>query len=169
MAACGRPGPAARAEIGSVDGRCRGRRAGRRRQATQPPPCTICGRPHPGKGKRREWCGAWSDAAICPASVAAANHRGPAWEFADRVHINAACSRHVGAAWLSRSRLADCCAMSSFRSPHLLAALARLRRHGRSPIHTALDQQGPDDAGRLVGQGNGDQHRWLARQHPCQP
>src|SRR3954470_22051500 len=45
----------------------------------------ICGRPLPGKGKLQDCRGAWSDAAICPASGAAANRRGPVWEFADRV------------------------------------------------------------------------------------
>ena len=51
--------------------------------------------------------------------------RRPAWEFADRVHINAAYSRYGVAHWLSRSRLADCCAMLSFRSPYASAAAAR--------------------------------------------
>src|SRR3712207_2767517 len=95
--------------------------------------------------------------------------RRPAWEFADRVHINAAYSRYVVAAWLSRSRLADCCAMSSLRSPYASVAAAGLRRHGRNPVRAALDQQGPDDAGRLVGQGDGDQHSRLAREPPRQP
>src|SRR3954465_3877929 len=55
--------------------------------STNPPadPCPICGRPLPGKGKLQDCRGAWSDAAICPASGAAANRRGPVWEFADRV------------------------------------------------------------------------------------
>ena len=79
--------------------------------------CNICGRPFLGKGKLQDCRGAWSDAAICPASGATANCRGPVWEFADRVQINAACSKHVVADWLSRSRLADRCAIPSFRSP----------------------------------------------------
>src|SRR4051794_6629562 len=83
--------------------------------------------------------------------------------------ITAAYSRYGVAHWLSRSRLADRCAMPSFRSPHALAAPARLRGRRRSPINAPLDQQGPDDAGRLVGQGHGDQHLRLARQHPRQP
>ncbi|HEY0421634.1 MAG TPA: lyase family protein [Acetobacteraceae bacterium] len=86
----------------------------------------ICGRPRLGKGKRWDGRGAWSDAAICPAFGSTASCRGPVWEFADRVHINAACSRHVGAAWLSRSRLADRCAIPSFRSP--------LRPRGRDQL-----------------------------------
>ena len=55
----------------------------------------------------------------------AAMSRRPAWEFADRVQIKAACSRHGVAHWFSRSRLADCCAMLSFRSPHASAVTAR--------------------------------------------
>src|SRR3712207_3678221 len=92
--------------------------------------------------------------------------RRPACEFAERVQIKVAYSqikvaysKYGVAAWLSRSRLADCCAMLAFRSPDASAAAAYLRRHGRSLVRAALDQQGPDDAGRLVGQGDGDQHR----------
>src|ERR687893_2574811 len=95
--------------------------------------------------------------------------RRPAWEFAERVQIKVAYSKYGVAAWLSRSRLADCCAMLSLRSPYASVAAAGLRRHGRSLVRTALDQQGPDDAGHLVGQGDGDQHPRLAREHPRQP
>src|SRR4051794_41257431 len=84
---------------------------GRGHCARTPDPCTICGRPLPGKGKLQDCRGAWSDAAICPASGAAANRRGPVWEFADRVQITAAYSRYGVAHWLSRSRLADRCAI----------------------------------------------------------
>src|SRR3954471_18117966 len=49
--------------------------------AHSPDPCNICGRPLPGKGKLQDCRGAWSDAAICPASGAAANRRGPVWEM----------------------------------------------------------------------------------------
>src|SRR4051812_10127746 len=42
------------------------------------------------------------------------------YKFADRVQITAAYSRYGVAHWLSRSRLADRCAMPSFRSPHTL-------------------------------------------------
>src|SRR6476619_4993963 len=85
------------------------------------------------------------------------------WQIAD---LN---SKYGVAAWLSRSRLADCCAMSSFRSPYASVVAAGLRRHGRSPVRAALYQQGPDDAGHLVGQGGGNQHAWLAREHSRQP
>ena len=95
--------------------------------------------------------------------------RRPAWEFAERVQIKVAYSRYVVAAWLSRSRLADCCAMSSVRSPYASVAAVGLRRHGRSLVRPALDHQSPDDAGRLVGQCSGDQHARLAREHLGQP
>src|SRR4051794_3536164 len=83
--------------------------------------------------------------------LCAAIDRRTAWEFAERVQIKVAYSKYDVADWLSRSRLADCCAMSSFRSPYASVAAAGLRRHGRSPVRAALDQQGPDDAGHLVG------------------
>src|SRR3712207_9182346 len=85
--------------------------------------------------------------------------RRPAWEFADRVQITVAYSRYGVAGWLSRSRLADCCAMLSLRSPYASVATAGLRRHGRSLVRAALDQQGPDDAGHLVGQGDRSEER----------
>ena len=51
--------------------------------------------------------------------------RRPVWEFADRIQITRsmleahpeACSKHSGKPWLSQPRLADCCAILSFRSP----------------------------------------------------
>ena len=43
--------------------------------------------------------------------------RRPVWEFADRVQITQACSKHCGKPWLSQPRLTDCCAIRSFRSP----------------------------------------------------
>src|SRR3954471_23393026 len=60
------------------------------------------------------------------------------YKFADRVQIKAAYSRYGVAHWLSRSRLADRCAMPSLRSPHALAAPARLRGRRRSPITPPL-------------------------------
>jgi hypothetical protein len=53
--------------------------------------------------------------------------------------------------------------------PPALTAAISLCCRDRSLIYPALDQQGPDDAGRFVGQGHGDQHLRLARQHPRQP
>src|SRR3954462_5637268 len=95
--------------------------------------------------------------------------RRPAWEFAERVQIKVAYSKYGVAAWLSRSRLADCCAMSSFRSPYASVAAAGLRRRGGSLVRAAFAQQAQDDGGHLVGQGGGDQHTGLAREHPRQP
>src|ERR1700745_69866 len=80
-----------------------------------------------------------------------------------------ACSKHCGKPWLSRPRLADCCAILSFRSPYALATAISLRRRGRSSVNPAFDQQSPDDASHLVGQGDGDQHLRLAGQHLRQP
>ena len=40
--------------------------------------------------------------------------------------------------------------------PYAVRIVVSLRRHGRSSIGAAFDQQGPDDAGHLVGQSNGD-------------
>ena len=80
-----------------------------------------------------------------------------------------ACSKHSGKPWLSRPRLADCCAILSFRSP------SRPRDRGQptpprpSSVGATFDQQGPDDAGHLVGQSNGDQHFRLASQHLRKP
>src|SRR4051794_30063970 len=120
---------------------------------------TICGRPLPGKGNFLFNDAATSEVSTFSLHDALPICRGPVWEFADRVQITAAYSRYGGAHWLSRSRLADRCAMPSFRSPHALAAPARLRGRRRRPINAPLDQQGPDNAGRLVGQGHGD-HLW---------
>ena len=75
------------------------------------------------------------------------------------------CSKHCGKPWLSRPRLADCCAIFSFRSPYALATAISLRSRGRSSVNPAFDQQSPDDTGHLVGQGHGDQHLRLAGQH----
>src|SRR5689334_5726038 len=48
--------------------------------------------------------------------------RRPAWKFAERVQIKVAYSKYGVATWLSQSRLADCCAMSSFRPPYASVA-----------------------------------------------
>ena len=53
--------------------------------------------------------------------------------------------------------------------PHVLAIVVSLRRHGRSSVGATFDQKGPDDAGHLVGQSNGDQHFRLASQHLRKP
>src|SRR5918912_128840 len=99
---------------------------GFRRQPADP--CNICGRPLPGKSKLQDCRGAWSDAAIWPASAAAANRRGPVWEFADRVQIKVAYARYGVAHWVSRSRLADRYAMLAFRSAPRLRGSDALTR-----------------------------------------
>src|SRR6476620_10496552 len=53
--------------------------------------------------------------------------------------------------------------------PYVLAIVGSLPRRGRSSVGAAFDQQGPDDAGHLVGQSDGDQHFRLARQHLRKP
>ena len=143
------------------------RRAGSRRQWAGP--YNICGRPLLGKGKRQDCRGAWSDAAICPASGATASCRGPVW---DSRTGSKSTPRARGT--LLQPGYPDPVSptvvpyLPSAR-PYALAALARLRGRSRSFINATLDQQGPDDAGCLVGQGHGDQHLGLARQHPRQP
>ena len=56
-------------------------------------------------------------------------------------------------ALFSRPRLADCCAILSFRSPYALATAISLGCRGRSSV-AAFDQQSPDDTGHLVGQSH---------------
>jgi len=80
-----------------------------------------------------------------------------------------ACWKHSGFLWLSRPRLADRCAILSYRSPYAPAVAIGLHRCGRSPVNTAFDQESPDHAGHLVGQGHDDQHLRLAEQHLSQP
>ena len=41
--------------------------------------------------------------------------------------------------------------------------------HHRPPIFLIFRQHGPKTARYLVGQGDGDQHAWLARKHFVQP
>ena len=97
------------------------------------------------KGKRWGRCGAWSDAVICPAFDAAGKTAAGLYGSSRTGSKSPkACSKHSGKPWLSRPRLADCCAILSFRSPHALAIVVSLRRHGRSSVGATLDQQGPE-------------------------
>jgi hypothetical protein len=61
-----------------------------------------------------------------------------------------ACSKRCGKPWFSQPRLADCCAILSFRSPYALAVATSLRRHGWSPVDAASDQKSPDHARILL-------------------
>jgi hypothetical protein len=94
----------------------------------------------------------------------------PVWEFAGRVQITqSVLEGTVDFPWFSRPRLADRCAILSFRSPYAPAVAANLRRRGRSLVNAAFDQQSPGHARQLVGQGHSDQHLRLACQHLRQP
>ena len=108
----------------------------------------ICGRPAPGKGRDR--CSAWSDVVIFSGLDAARRSRRPVRSSRTRSRSPIACSRHCGKPWLSRPRLANCCAIVSFRSPYAIAIVVGLRHHDRSSLCTRhLDQPSPDDTGHL--------------------
>ena len=133
-------------------------------------PLSICGRPPSGKGKRWGRCCAWSDAVICPAfECGRKTAAGLYGSSRTGSKSPTACSKHSGKPWLSQPRLADCCAILSFRSPSRPRDRVSLRCRGRSSVGAAFNQQGPDDAGHLVGQSNGDQHFRLASQHLRKP
>ena len=79
---------------------------------------SICGRPLSGKGKRWGRCCAWSDAVICPAfECGRTTAAGLYGSSRTGSKSPTACSKHSGKPWLSQPRLADCCAILSFRSP----------------------------------------------------
>ncbi|MCC8939586.1 transposase [Bradyrhizobium sp. Arg68] len=63
----------------------------------------MCGRPRRCKKNLFKERRAWSVADMCPASDAAVTCRRPVWEFAERVQLNFACSKHVSMIWFSRS------------------------------------------------------------------
>src|SRR6516165_1408795 len=96
--------------------------------------------------------------------------RRPVWEFADRVQITQSV---LEAQWKSSgcpSPVSPTVApYSPSARPHVLAIVVSLRRCDRGSVGAAFDQQGPDDAGHLVGQSNGDQHFRLASQHLRKP
>jgi hypothetical protein len=121
------------------------------------PQLSICGRPLSGKGKRWGRCCAWSDAVICPAFDAAGRQppacmgvRGPGPDHPKRARST------VESPGYPSPVSPTVAPYSPSARPHVLAIVVSLRRHGRSSIGAAFDQQGPDDAGHLVGQSNGD-------------
>jgi hypothetical protein len=130
----------------------------------------ICGRPLSGKGKRWGRCCARSDAVICPAFDAAERQppacmgvRGPGPNHPKRARSTVespGCPSPVSPTVAPYSPSAR---------PHVLAIVVSLRRRDRSSVGATFDQKGPDDAGHLVGQSNGDQHFRLASQHLRQP
>ena len=96
--------------------------------------------------------------------------RRPVWEFADRVQITRSVLEALWKALVvpapSRRLLRHTLlplALTSSRSWPAYAATAGVS------VGAAFDQQGPDDAGHLVGQSNGDQHFRLASQHLRKP
>ena len=96
--------------------------------------------------------------------------RRPVWEFADRVEITHSV---LEAQW--KALVVPAPSRRLLRHTLLPLALTSSRswsayaRRGRSSVGAAFDQQGPDDAGHLVGQSNGDQHFRLASQHLRKP
>src|SRR5262249_47238694 len=122
------------------------------------------------KGKRWGRVCAWSDAVICPAYDAAGRQppacmggRGPGPNHPQRARgtvESPGCPGPVSPTVAPYSPSAR---------PHVLAIVVSLRRRGRSSVGAAFDQQGPDDAGHLVGQSDGDQHFRLASQHLRKP
>ena len=122
------------------------------------------------QGKTWGRCCAWSDAVICPAFDAAGRQppacmgvRGPGPDHPKRARSTVespGCPSPVSPTVAPYSPSAR---------PYALAIVVSLRRHGRSSVGAAFDQQGPDDAGHLVGQSNGDQHFRLASQHLRKP
>jgi len=157
----------------------------RARSTVETPGCPICGRPPPGKGKRWDRCCAWSDAVICPALDAATTQppacmgvRGPGPDHPKRARSTVetpGCPTQsvLEAQWKPPgcpSPVSPTVApYSPSARPHVLAIVVSLGRHGRSSVGAAFDQQGPDDAGHLVGQSDGDQHFRLASQHLRKP
>src|SRR5262244_2415140 len=130
----------------------------------------ICGRPPFRQGKTSYRCCAWSDAVICPAFDAAGRQppacmgvRGPGPHHPKRARStveSTGCPGPVSPTVAPYSPSAH---------PHVLAIVVSLRRRGRSSVGATFDQQGPDDAGHLVGQSDGDQHFRLASQHLRKP
>src|SRR5262249_25557120 len=97
--------------------------------------------------------------------------RRPVWEFADRVQITQSV---LEAQW--KALVVPAPSLRLLRHTllplaltHVLAIVVSLRRRGRSSVDGTLDQHDPADPGHLVGQSDGDQHFWLARQHLRKP
>src|SRR5690242_970960 len=83
--------------------------------------------------------------------------RRPVWEFADRVQITpSVLEAQVESPGCPSPVSPTVAPYSPSARPHVLAIAVSLRRHGRSSVGAAFDQQGPDDAGHLVGQSNSD-------------
>jgi hypothetical protein len=92
--------------------------------------------------------------------------RRPVWEFADWVQITQSV---LEARWKAVVVPAPSRRLLRHTLLPLALAIVVSLGHGRSSVGAAFDQQGPDDAGHLVGQSNGDQHFRLASQHLHKP
>jgi hypothetical protein len=96
--------------------------------------------------------------------------RRPVWEFADRVQITQSV---LEAQW--KALVVPAPSRRLLRhtllplTPYVFPIVVSLRCRGRSSVGAAFDQEGPDDAGHLVGQSDGDQHFRLASQHLRKP
>src|SRR4029077_18871911 len=141
-----------------------------RPNTTAPHPDSTCGRPLSGKGKRWGRCCAWSDAVICPAFDAAGRQppacmgvRGPGQDHPKRARST------VESPGYPSPVSPTVAPYSPSAHPYVFAIVVSLRHRGWSSIGPAFDQQGPDDAGLLVGQSNGDYLFWLASQHLRKP
>src|SRR5262249_15675447 len=122
--------------------------------------------------REKHWdrCCGWSDAVICPALDAAGRQppacmgvRGPGPHHPKRARSTVespGCPSPVSPTVAPYSPSAH---------PYVVAIVVSLRRHYRSSVHAAFDQQSPDDAGHLVGQSDGDQHFRFASQHLRKP
>jgi len=95
--------------------------------------------------------------------------RRPVWEFADWVQITQSVLEARWKALVVPPVSPTVAPYSPSARPYVLAVVVSLRRRDRSSVGAAFDQQGPDDAGHLVGQSNGDQHFRLASQHLRKP
>ena len=75
----------------------------------------------------------------------------PVWEFADRVQITRSVLEAQWKVLVFPTPSRRLLRYSPSARPHVLAIVVSLGRRGRSSVAAAFDQQGPDDAGHLVG------------------
>ncbi len=112
---------------------------------------------------------------LCATYVTAPSARGILKPFLTRrrvlTYVRPRAHRHSVAHWFSRSRLttiAPNCSLPSF-APTFSRLSVGLRRRSPSPVYFALHYQRPNNPRHLVCQCHSHKHRWLARQHSCQP
>jgi len=110
------------------------------------------------------------------ASDAAVTCRGPVWRCADQAQINQASCELVGFSCISWPGSDRSFALTVRRPPHApdVPSAAQSDRGSahcncRNPVIFAPRQHGPDRARHFVGECDGQQHPWLARQQAMQP